>query len=131
LPRGAKPAVWRREAIAGGRSVLLTRPEAQFELLVEKGSRISLRIDAPTGTRLRLARWHFPGWQAELDGVPIPLEPNRTGGIDVRIPAPGGVFELAHRPPRSRRIGLALSGLGVSLWLVLYVAQRRRRSNAE
>jgi hypothetical protein len=108
--------------------VLATQPEAQFEVLVEKGSRISLRVDAPTGTRLRLARWHFPGWEAELGGVPIPLEANRMGGIDVRIPAPGGTIELVHRPPRSRRIGLALSGLGVGLWLALYFAQRRQRS---
>jgi hypothetical protein len=128
LPRGARPAVWKREAAAGGRTVLATQPEAQFEVLVEKGSRISLDVDAPTGTRLRLARWHFPGWEAELDGAPIPIESNRVGGIDVQIPAPGGTFELVHRPPRSRRIGLALSGLGVGLWLALYFAQRRQRS---
>jgi hypothetical protein len=128
LPRGANPAVWKRAAGAGGRTVLATQPEAEFQLLEERGSRILLRVDAPTGTRLRLARWHFPGWEAELDGVPISLEPNRAGGIDVWIPAPGGTFELAHRPPRSRRIGLALSGLGVGLWLALYIAQRRQRS---
>jgi hypothetical protein len=128
LPRGARPAVWKREAAAGGRTVLATQPEAQFEVLVEKGSRISLDVDAPTGTRLRLARWHFPGWEAELDGAPIPIESNRVGGIDVQIPAPGGTFELVHRPPRSRRMGLALSGLGVGLWLALYFAQRRQRS---
>ncbi len=128
LPRGAKPAVWKREAGAGGRSVLAAKPEAQFELLEERGSRISLRVDAPAGTRLRFARWHFPGWEAELDGVSIPLAPNRMGGIDVQVPAPGGIFELTHRPPRSRRIGLALSGLGVGLWLALYFAQRRQRS---
>jgi hypothetical protein len=128
LPRGANPVVWKRAAGAGGRTVLATQPEAEFQLLEERGSRILLRVDAPTGTRLRLARWHFPGWEAELDGVPISLEPNRAGGIDVWIPAPGGTFELAHRPPRSRRIGLALSGLGVGLWLALYIAQRRQRS---
>jgi hypothetical protein len=128
LPRDAKPAVWKREAAAGGRTVLASQPEADFEALVEKGSRISLRVDAPTGTQLRFARWYFAGWEAELDGISIPLEPNRLGGIDIRVPAPGGTLELLCRPPRSRRIGLAISGLGVCLWLALYLAERKQRS---
>jgi len=127
LPRGADPAVWKREARAGGRTVLSAEPAAQIEALEELGSRISLRVDAPAGTRLRLARWYFPGWQAELDGAPIPVESNALGGIDLQVAAPGGTLELVKRPPLSRRIGLALSGLGVGLWLALYFAQRRRR----
>ena len=130
LPRGANPAAWKREARTGGRTVLSAEPKVPIEVLEEMGSRISLRVDAPTGTRLRLARWHFPGWAAELDGVEIPIEPSPSGGIDVQIPAPGGIFELVHRPPLSRRIGLALSGLGVGLWLALYFAQRRPRNVA-
>jgi hypothetical protein len=126
LPRGANPAVWQREARVGGRTVISTEPEAEVEALEEKGSRIALRVAAPAGTRLRIARWYFPGWEAELDGVPIPVEPNPSGGIEVWLPAPGGTFELVHRP-LSRRIGMILSGLGVGLWLALYCVQRRRR----
>jgi hypothetical protein len=127
LPRGANPAVWQREARAGGRTVLATTPEAEVEVLEEKGSRIALRVDAPAGTRLRLARWYFPEWVAELDGVSIPVESNPSGGIDVRLPAPGGTFELVRRPPLSRRIGVILSGLGVVLWLALYRVHRSPR----
>ena len=130
LPRGANPAVWKREARAGGRTALAAQPEAEIEVLEEEGSRISLRVDAPAGTRLRLARWYFPEWKAELDGIPIPVEPNPSGGIDVRLPAPGGRFELVRRPPLSRRVGVILSGLGVGLWLALYCAHRRRRGAA-
>ena len=128
LPRGANPAVWKRAARFGGRTLLAAEPQVEFEVLEETGSRISLRVDAPTGTRLRLARWYFPGWEAELDGISIPVESNPSGGIDVRLPAPGGLFELIRRPPLSRRIGVTLSGLGVGLWLALYFAQRRRRN---
>jgi hypothetical protein len=127
LPRGANPAVWKRAARVGGRTVLAAEPEAEIEALEEKGSRISLRVDAPAGTRLRLARWYFPEWEAELDGVPIPVESNPSGGIDVRLPAPGGTFELVRRPPLSRRIGVIVSGFGVGLWLALYCVHRRRR----
>jgi hypothetical protein len=130
LPRGANPAVWKREARVGGRALLSAAPEAEIEVFETEGSRISLRVDAPTGTRLRLARWDFPGWVAELDGIPIPIEPNPSGGIDVRLPAPGGRFELVRRPPLSRRLGVILSGLGVGLWLALYFAHRRRRGAA-
>ena len=127
LPRGAKPAAWKRAARVGGRSVVAAEPAVEIELLEEKGSRIALRADAPAGTRLRLARWYFPVWEAELDGVPIPIEPNSSGGIDVRLPAPGGTLELIRRPPPSRRIALILSGLGVALWLALYRMLQKRR----
>jgi len=127
LPRGAKPAAWKRAARVGGRSVVAAEPAVEIELLEEKGSRIALRADAPAGTRLRLARWYFPVWEAELDGVPIPIEPNSSGGIDVRLPAPGGTLELIRRPPPSRRIALILSGLGVGLWLALYCMLQKRR----
>ncbi len=130
LPRGASPAVWKREARVGGRTVLSTNPAVEVEVLETTGSRIALRVDAPTGTRLRLARWYFPDWQAELDGIPIPVESNSSGGIDVRLPAPGGTFELVRRPPRSRRIGAILTGLGTGLWLALVCVHRRRRGTA-
>ena len=110
--------------------MLAAQPKAEIEVLEKKGSRISLRVAAPAGTRLRIARWYFPEWTAELDGVPIPVEPNISGGIDVRLPAPGGTFELIHRPPLSRQIGVILSGFGVSLWLALYWMYRRRRGAA-
>jgi hypothetical protein len=130
LPRGANRAVWKREARAGGRAVIAAQPEAEIEMFGDKGSRISLRVDAPAGTRLRLARWNFPEWRAELDGAPIPVEPNPSGGIDVQLPAPGGAFELVRRPPLSRQIGVALSGLGVGLWLALCCVQLGRRGAA-
>jgi hypothetical protein len=127
LPRGAKPAAWKRAARVGGRSVVAAEPEAEIELLQRGGSRIALRADAPAGTRLQLARWYFPGWEAELDGVPILVEPNSSGGIGVRLPAPGGTLALVRRPPPSRRIALILSGLGVGLWLALYRMFCKRR----
>jgi hypothetical protein len=79
---------------------------------------------------LRGAGQYFPDWQAELDGLPIPIEPNPSGGIDVRLPAPGGTFELIRRPPRSRRIGVILSGLGAGLWLALVCVHRRWHGGA-
>ena len=130
LPQGANPAVWKREARVGGRTVLSAEPEVEVEALEEKGSRIALRVDAPEGTRLRFARWYFPEWQAELDGILIPVERNSSGGIDVRLPAPGGTFVLVRRAPRSRRVGVILSGLGTGLWLVLVCVHRRRRGAA-
>ncbi len=130
LPRGANADVWKRVTRFGGRAVLSAEPEAEIEALRESGSRISLRVEAPLGTRLRVGRWYFPGWEAELDGIPLRVEPNPSGGIDLRIPAPGGALELFRRPPLSRRVGIALSGLGVGLWIALYVVDRKR-SGAE
>jgi len=128
LPRGADPQIWKRSARAGGQTVLSAEPPARIEMLDEMGSRIALRVDAPEGTRLRFARWYFPGWEATLDGAALPIESNPTGGIDVRVPAPGGTVGLVNNPPLSRRIGMVLSGLGVILWPALYFAKRRPRT---
>jgi hypothetical protein len=128
LPRDAAAALWKRAARTGSGSWQIVGAEAEIELVDDKGSGISLRTDAPTGTRLRLARWYFPGWEAALDGTPLPLEPNEAGGIDVVIPAPGGEFELVRHAPVSRRIGLACSALGVGLWLALIRHERQQRT---
>jgi hypothetical protein len=129
LPVGANREIWKREARAGGRTVIMNQPEAEIEVLEERGSRMMLRVDAPSGSRLRVARWYFPGWRARLDGIPIPIESNPMGGIDLEVAAPGGLLELAHHPPRSRQVGLALSGLGAGLWLFLLVTcYRKQRS---
>ena len=126
-PSGANSLMWKRAARFGGEPWKIVGAEAQIELLDDKGSGISLRANAPVGTRIRLARWYFPGWEANLDGTPVPIESNRSGGIDVMLPAPGGELELVRRAPVSRRIGLALSALGVGLWLALYLIDRKRR----
>jgi len=127
LPSGANSLAWKRAARFGGESWQIVGAEAQIELLDDKGSGILLRANAPVGTRIRLARWYFPGWEAKLDGTPVPIESNRSGGIDVTLSAPGGEFELVRRAPVSRRIGLALSALGVGLWLALVRIDRKRR----
>jgi hypothetical protein len=130
LPRGASRAVWKREAIAGGKSLLGATPAAEIETLAASGSRIALRVGTERETRLRFARWYFPGWEAELDGAPIAVERSPSGAIDVRIPTPGGTLELRCRAPVPRRVGLALSGLGVVLWLGLLIAARGRSAAA-
>jgi hypothetical protein len=127
LPSAANSTVWKRAARFGGEPWKIVGAEAQIELLDDKGSGISLRANAPRGTRLRLARWYFPGWEANLDGAPVAIESNRSGGIAVTLSAPGGELELVRRAPVSRRIGLALSALGVGLWLALYLIELKRR----
>ncbi|HXV35575.1 MAG TPA: hypothetical protein VEC18_00405 [Myxococcota bacterium] len=130
LPRGASRSVWKREAIAGGKALLGASPVASTKTLAATGSRIALRVGTEQGTRLRFARWYFPGWEAKLDGAPIAVERSPSGAIDLQIPAPGGVVELRCRAPAARRIGLALSGLGVALWLGLLFAARGRSAAA-
>ena len=127
LPTGADSAVWKRVARTRSRSWRIVGAKADVELIEDKGSGLSLHVDAPAGTRLRLARWYFPGWEAQLDGAPVPIEFNRSGSIDVALPAPGGEFELVRRPPVSRQVGLALSALGFGLWLTLYLVDGRRQ----
>lgn len=128
LPRAADMAVWKRAALTGSRPWEVVGPEVDIKLLEQRGSGIVLRANLSTDTRIRLARWYFPGWEAKLDGKSVSIERNRSGGIDAMLPAPGGEFELVRRAPVSRRIGLALSALGVGLWFALARIERKRRT---
>ncbi len=71
----------------------------------------------------------FPGWQAEVDGQPVAIQPTSPNGL-IRVAVPAGLHtvSLAFGSTPIRRIaeGLSLAGIGLAVaWLS--VARWRRR----
>lgn len=82
------------------------------------------------GTALTFARIAWPGYQATLDGNPLPTEIGPAGLLTVTLPEDLDDAELriSFTPP-GLAIGLATAGLGVLLLLLLVVlSQRKSRS---
>jgi hypothetical protein len=93
----------------------------------DQGTRIALDVTAGEPTRLRLARWAFPGWEVSFAGRPVALVPNRYGLLEVELGAGSGRLELCLQPPLARRAGLALScvcALALAALLLWPAAQR-------
>ncbi len=125
LPRGADRNAWRMRPLQG--PLLDSHPPARVEVVRDLGTEIVLEVDTSEPTRLRLARWAFPGWEARLAGRPVALLPNRYGVLEVELAAGGGELELRLQPPLSRRIGLAASvacALALAALLLWPAAQR-------
>ncbi len=88
--------------------------EGTVRVVQARPTRWRLDTDAPTETVLTLANPMFPGWRARVDGRPVPLGGEAGAAMQVRVP--GGRHEVEFRyAPRSFRLGVGLSGLGLAL----------------
>ncbi|HSN75606.1 MAG TPA: hypothetical protein VL334_11065 [Anaerolineae bacterium] len=77
---------------------------------------------------LQLHQFYFPGWEATIDGVPVPAQP--VGKLALAgVPLPAGqhevVFRFATTP--ARQLGWALTLLGLALWTAGVIWLRRWR----
>lgn len=120
LPRGADANAWKRDRPTVG-SLVWVRPPAKVERIRDDATHVALRVRAAEPTRLRVARWFFPGWSLEVNGEGVPLEANRVGSIDLDVPAGESRVTLVCRAPPPRRAMLLLSGVGLAVWLWILV----------
>ncbi|GAA4695872.1 hypothetical protein [Nocardioides conyzicola] len=83
--------------------------------------------DSGDGGQLIFAALGWPGWQAELDGKPVPVTRTKIGMLMVKVP-PGasGTLDVTFRPP-GLTAGLGAAGIGTLGALVLGVVDWRRR----
>jgi hypothetical protein len=79
--------------------------------------RLRLRVRAPAGGWLVVTDTWYPGWEASIDGAPVPLEAANIRFRAVRVPPGEHVVEMRYRPA-SVRWGLAVSLLALLVWLV-------------
>jgi hypothetical protein len=72
---------------------------------------------------------YWPGWEAELDGAPVPILPADALVRAVRFPQGRHRLVMRYDPPEVRQ-GLALSGVGLLLLLALVAWEERTRRRA-
>lgn len=89
--------------------------------------RVTLVVDAPADGWAVLADTWYPGWDAQLDGKPVPLLRANFFARAVAVPRGTHVVEMRYAPP-AFRAGRSLAGLGLFAALVwAVVAWRRQR----
>jgi uncharacterized membrane protein YfhO len=87
---------------------------------------IVLDVDANRTALLVVAESFYPGWDATLDGRPIPIL--RTNYLSQGIIVPEGKHTIEMKyEPASFNIGASLSGVGLVGLLALGIWARRRR----
>jgi hypothetical protein len=88
-------------------------------------NRVVAEVSSATPAVLVLSDSWFPGWEATLDGAPVPLLRANLALRGVAVPA--GQHRVVFRyAPGSVRLGLALSGLAVAVAVGLVAWPRRR-----
>jgi hypothetical protein len=89
----------------------------------DRPTRIALTLDSPAPAALTLADQHYPGWQARVNGAPVPME-RADIFRRVRVPAGSSRVEFVYRPA-AFRVGLYLMLCALAVGVTLFVGQRR------
>lgn len=87
------------------------------------------QFSAREATNVRILLGYFPGWQATVDNVPVPLSMDSDGLITVRVPATrSGELSLTLGPtqPRTAAWIISWSALG-GLFVITWVRLRRKQ----
>jgi hypothetical protein len=88
----------------------------QVRIVSQTPTSMTLAVDMQTPGAVVLADLWFEGWQAQIDGEPVPVQ--RTNYAIRSVFAPAGKSTLVFRyDPASFRIGLWLGGAGLLAWL--------------
>ncbi len=89
-------------------------------------SAVNLAADMSCEGLVVLSDTNYPGWRAEVDSKPVPIEEVNLAMRGVRVPAGHHEVTFAYRPV-SVYAGAGLSGLGSAAVLLLTIFARRKR----
>lgn len=117
LPRAAHIDVWKNQPPVHG-PVVWAEPPARIVTRIDRGTKIVLDVEAERPSRLRLARWAFPTWVLELNGVPAEVLTNEFGSIDIFVPAGKSTVVLELKPPLLRQVGIWISMTSLALLIM-------------
>lgn len=85
-----------------------------------------IRFNSPQPTALLIRLIYFPGWQAEIDGRPVPIQADTASGF-VRVNVQGtGELVLRYRWTPARKLGWSISLLAI--FATLACARWRRQT---
>ncbi|MCA9043010.1 MAG: hypothetical protein KDA69_01745 [Planctomycetaceae bacterium] len=97
------------------------------EIQIDQPQRLQIRIDTTSSGKVIIADTWYPGWQATVDGAPVPVE--LAFGCFRAIPVESGshLIEVSyHSPEFPFAAGASLTALGI--WLLLIGTALRRQS---
>jgi hypothetical protein len=88
---------------------------------------LTISVDAPGGGMLVVADTYYPGWEATVDGLPVPIYRANLAFRAVRIPPGAKIVHMVYRPG-SFVAGTAISGLSLLIFAALGLVPLSRRS---
>jgi hypothetical protein len=96
--------------------VLWMGPPATLPQRVGRGR---WQIELATGTEAWVSAMlaYYPLWRATAGGTVLPTRRGSTGQLEVRLPPGRTVVDLTYRPAVPEWTGLALTALGLAIWL--------------
>jgi hypothetical protein len=118
LPRGVRP-----DGLPGPRLAVVSG-RGEVEIVRDVTHLLVARSRAETEVAVRLRIFAFPGWQATVDGVPVPVRTDpATGGILLALPAGEHEVRVAFAATPIRRTGAIVTlltlVLGGAAWIAL------------
>lgn len=105
---------------------------AQITWQEDGPTRLRLTVTAPGAAMLNLADQFFPGWKAECDGAPVPIQRSARAALFRTVAVPAGTHTIAFRyDPAAVRVGLFLACLAALLLTsgATLAAQERQERN--
>jgi hypothetical protein len=85
-----------------------------------------LRVEAAEPAVLRLRTFAFPGWEARVDTIPVPVRGDLSWhALEIAVPAGRHEVEVEFTATADRRAGAALGAFGASVAVVLLIRARR------
>ena len=130
-PRGpAFPGMDEGAPLAAKVDLASLPPGATITPLQERPTAARWRVSAAEDWSLMVLTFYFPGWQATVDGQPVPVEPTGPRGlIHFAVPAGEHVVTLRFVETPVRLAGDVLSALALGVLIVLAVTAWRRRAS--
>jgi hypothetical protein len=111
LPRHAPLVVVKRDTNGGATSVEVEQWANEFK---------AIRVDSLQPATLALRLLNYPGWQATVNGRPVPTESEEpTGAMMIKVPGGRSQVQVAFRRTLDRTIGAAISFAGVIVLFLL------------
>ena len=101
-------------------------PAAQAQIVAEQSNRLTIETKADTAAVLVVSEINYPGWEATLDGVGVPIYTADFLLRGVVVPSGTHRVEMRYTAPEARK-GALISGLSLCVLLGLGIYSRRRR----
>ena len=130
---GDEADVYHRRNAAGGSATIVTadaataRDPQRVPLVIDGRNRAAIELSAAAAERMVVfPRPWYAGWQATLDGRPLPTAAYKNVAIAAAVPADtAGRLEIVYRPP-GFTLGLPIALVAAVVTLLTAAAARRR-----
>ena len=96
------------------------------------GDNMRLKLSAPQAAWLRMGVSFDPGWQATIDGQPVPIHHAQLAFMAVQVPKGDHELKLHYRPAYFRLgLGISLMGMAGATFATLRIKRHRPEAPAQ